>query len=171
MIALLRTYLDVILLRKGPDAIPASWLMLYVSLGILTLSWVVQLLQVPASPSAVGVALLAYALALAFYSTIVILFGFGRRLLQMLSTLIACGSLIALTSSAISIVLEPVAGRVAAATIASLVWFWSVPVKGHIISVTIEKHWFIGIGIAMLAYIFRYGIVSSFVLQQQGAAV
>ncbi|MDX1482364.1 MAG: hypothetical protein R3315_11845 [Woeseiaceae bacterium] len=171
MIALFRTYLDVIFLRKGPDAIPASWLVLYVSLAILAVSWSLQLLQSSASLAAVAIALVAYALALLFYSAIVVLFGFGRRLLQMLSTLIACGSIIALTSAAIGVLLEPLAGGVAAATISSLVWFWSVPVKGHIIAVTIEKHWFVGIGIAMLAYIFRYGIVSSFVLQQQSGAV
>ena len=42
MLVLLKTYLDIIALRKGPDAVPASWLVLNLSLAILAFAWLFQ---------------------------------------------------------------------------------------------------------------------------------
>ena len=93
MIALLRTYLDVIALRKGPDAIPPSWLLLVFSFGLLAIAWTLQFALMDGPVSGVLPALFAYALALGFYASGASAMGFRSRVLQMLSTLVACGSL------------------------------------------------------------------------------
>lgn len=171
MIALLRTYMDIIALRKGPDSIPASWLVFGISLGLLALAWLVQAMLIELPAAGVLAALIAYAMALAFYSAIVFLFGFPARLLQMLSTLIACGSIVAILSAASGILFGQLLGAAAGNSISTLVFFWSVPVKGHVVARTIEKHWFFGVGIAMLAFILRFGIETSYLAQQQGSAL
>jgi len=170
LIELLKTYLDMIALRRGPDAVPASWVVMYVSLGLLGLAWVVQLLLIDVPFTGIFAALIAYAAALALYALVALAFGFGRRLLQMQASIIACGSLVAMLSAASAVLLAPLAGGQVASTVASLIWFWSVPVKGHIVARTIEKHWYFGVGVAMLAFILRFNVESG-LFNQQGAGV
>ena len=167
MTALLRTYLDIIALRSGPNVIPASWLVLLVSLGLLTLAWTVQLSLIDVPDGAVVPALTAYATALGFYAAVVSLLGFRRRLLPMISTIIACGSIIAVLSTVGAVVLAPITGAVVANSFATLVWFWSVPVKGHVVARTVDRHWFFGIGVAMLAFVLRFAVEASLVARQQ----
>ncbi len=170
MIALLRTYLDVIALRKGPDAIPPSWLLLFVSFGLLAIAWVLQFALLNGPVSGVLPALLAYLLALGFYASVASALGFRRRVLQMLSTIVACGSLLAIVSATTSILLRPILGAQIAVSLGTLIWFWSVPVKGHIVARTVQKHWFFGIGIAMLAFILRFGVEASFFSSAEASA-
>jgi hypothetical protein len=167
--AILKTYLEIIALRKGPDVIPASWLVLSFSLLLLTLAWTIQLSVIDVPDGSVQPALIAYAAALAFYAIIASLLGFRHRLLPMISTIIACGSMIAVASTVGAVMLAPLTGAAVANSFATVVWFWSVPVKGHIIARTVEKHWFFGIGIAMFAFLLRFGVETSLLANQQGA--
>lgn len=171
MIALLKTYLDVIALRRGPDAVPASWLVLAFSVALLMLAWVTQLRQAGAPLSGVAPALLAYLVALAFYAAVVVFFGYPARLLQMFSTLIACGSILAILSAASAILVGALLGTVVGNLLSLFVFLWSIPVKGHIVARTVGKHWFFGVAIAMLAFMIRFGIETAYVARQQGAAL
>lgn len=160
---LLRTYLEIIALRKGPDAIPSSWLVLLVSLAMLGGFWVLQVNAVDGlSSSQIVAALVGYALALAFYGTVVFLSGFGRRVLPAISTIIAVGSILSALALLESVLLGPLLGREVATDVATLIWFWSVPVKGHVMARTIQQHWFVGITIAMSAFILRIGVEAAF---------
>lgn len=170
MIALLRTYLDIIALRRGPDAVPSAWLVLYISVALLGLAWIVQLMLLNVPLVGVVPALIAYAAALSLYAFVALAFGYGGRLRQMLASIIACGSIIAVLSASSAVLLTPITGAQAANTIASLVWFWSVPVKGHIVARTVEKHWFFGVGIAMLAFVLRFSVESGLITQQSAGA-
>jgi hypothetical protein len=38
----------------------------------------------------------------------------------------------------------------------SLVLLWSVPVEGHILARTIDRHWYVGIVVAMAVFIFQF---------------
>ena len=164
MWVLIKTYLEIIALRKGPEAIPASWLVLYLSVAMLSVFW---LLQIAADDNLnmdrIVPSLIGYGLALVFYGSVVYLSGFPQRLLPALSTIIACGSIISAIALAESQLLGPFLGPGVAADLAMLIWFWSVPVKGHVMARTIEQHWFVGIVIAMSAFILRIGIEIAFV--------
>ena len=96
------------------------------------------------------------------WPTVATVLGFRQRVLQMISAIVACGALLAIVSATISLILRPIAGLPVAVSLGTLVWFWSVPVKGHIVARTVQKHWFFGIGIAVLAFTLRFGIERSF---------
>lgn len=160
---LLRTYLEIIALKKGPDAIPASWVVLALSFAMLCVFWVLQIAALDSFPARqVVAAWVGYGLALMFYTSVVYLSGFGRRLLPALSTIVACGSIISAVALVGSLLLEPLVGGSVANDLAMLVWFWSVPVKGHVVARTIQQHWVVGITIAMSAFILRIGIEAAF---------
>lgn len=161
MLVFLKTWWDVIALRKGPDATPASWISLAVAGLIFLLGWLMQLAIYGVPREVIAPALGAYGVALAAYALVCILFGFPSRVLQMIATVIACGSMIAVASTAAFAALAPLAGARAAAAAAQLIWLWSIPVKGHIVARTIEKHWFFGIAIAMMVFILRFSVESA----------
>ncbi len=166
MLVLFKTYLDMIALRRGPDAIPSSWLILAMSVAILAGAWTFQVLLIPGlDGNRLWIAFAGYLLALAFYGSVVYLFGFSRRLLQTLSAIIACGSILAVLSLAEFIVFSPILGTDVAGTVSQLIWYWSVPVKGHIVAQAIQQHWFVGITIAVSAYVMRLGVETAFATQ------
>ncbi len=162
MLLLLKTFAEIIALRKGPDAVPASWIVFSVALALMMLSSFAAVAFVGVREGHdYSLAFLAYAAGIAFYAGIVLLFGHGGRMLQALSSIIACGSLITLAFVAEFALLSPLLGRGGAGLIATLIIFWSVPVEGHIMARAIDQHWFIGIVIAMIAFIMQYGLQSA----------
>ena len=161
MLAFVKTWLDVIVLREGPDAIPASWISALFALLLFAAGWVVQLNLYTIDREIIGPALVAYGTALASYALICTAFGYSARVLQMLATVVACGSLLVLCSAAVAVLVIPFGGTKSAAIAATLVWFWSIPVEGHILSRTINRPWVVGIAIAVLIYMLRYAIESN----------
>lgn len=124
---------------------------------VISSAAVVASVGIPANHN-YALTLAAYGFGIAFYAAIIFVAGYGHRLLAAISTIIACGSLITLAFVAEMVLLEPVLGGDVAGLLATLIIFWSVPVEGHIIASTIERHWFLGIAIAMLAFIMQYGL-------------
>ena len=165
VLVLLKTYFEMILLRRGPDAVPASWLVLSASVGILGVGWVIQVgLAENADPRVLSIGFVAYLLTLVFFGAIVYLYGHSRRLLQTLSSIIACGSIIAVVAALVAELLAPLIGR-EALVLQYLMWLWSVPVKGHIIARAIQQHWFIGFAFAISAFLLRDGVQTAFTIQ------
>ena len=95
MVRLIKNFLDIILLRKGPDIIPSSWLIFFFSTFLLALSsfGVIFLIDnnIDQNPA---VNLLAYAGGLIFYLFVIYIYGYSNRALQTLTAIIACGSLV-----------------------------------------------------------------------------
>lgn len=92
---------------------------------------------------------------LLIYSGVLMVTGYGRRLLPVLSAIIACGSILTLLFVAEYLLLQPFLGERIASIVATLIIFWSVPVEGHIIARAIQQHWFAGIAIAMVVFIMQ----------------
>lgn len=138
---------------------PASSVVLCISLAMLMLSsYVVVALVGVREGHSYATALLAYALGLAFYAAIIFITGHAARLLQAITSIVACGALITLLFAAEFYLLQPLLGQNFAGLIATLIVFWSVPVEGHIMAAAINQHWFVGIVIAMIAFILQYGL-------------
>ena len=134
-----------------------------VSVALLAAAWAFQMVFVDElSAGRLGPAFFGYLLALTFYGTVVYLFGFSGRLLQTQSAIIACGSILALVSRAEYVVFAPLLGQETAGALSLLIWMWSVPVKGHVIAQAIQRHWFVGITIAVAAFIMRIGVETAF---------
>lgn len=163
VLLLLKTYFDMIALRKGPDAVPSSWLIVAVSFALLALGLVVQLLLLESMSGArLLPALAGYLLALGFYMGVVYSFGYASRLKQTLASIVACGSLIAMTAVIGVSILAPLLGDAVAGVLGTLLLWWSVPVKGHLIARSIQQHWFVGVTIAIAAFIMRLGVETAF---------
>ncbi|MGI9234060.1 MAG: hypothetical protein ACR2RD_10555, partial [Woeseiaceae bacterium] len=94
------------------------------------------------------------------YAAVVMFSGRGARLLQTLTALLGCGTLLSLIFIVGNVVLPPLLSENASNLIVTLILLWTVPVEGHIISRAIERHWYIGVMIAMTIFIFQLVLYS-----------
>lgn len=161
MLILLKTYIDIITLRRGPEVVPSSWVVLLMSLVLMVVSsyCVIVLVRLGNEPN-LALTFFAYGLGLAFYAAVIMLCGKASRLLVALSCIIGCGSLITLLFVAEWVLMAPLIGRDAAGFLATLIIFWSVPVEGHIVARTTERPWLYGVAVAVVALTMQYGIQS-----------
>jgi len=153
----------MIALRKGPDAVPGSPLILLLSIGML----IASSFFAAVSMEAVGaqnhfLTFSGYALGLLFYGTVLFVLGFAGRMLQTISAIVACGALITTLYVVAFLLLEPLFGREFAGIVGLLILFWSVPVEGHIMARAIQQHRLVGITIALVAIILQLGLQSAF---------
>ncbi len=144
------------MLRKGPEHVPRSWLVLLLAVGLMVLSVFCASVLIPSTGTRdYFVIYTSSSVGLLIYSGVLIVTGYGRRLLPVLSAIIACGSMLTLLFVAEYVLLQPFLGVRIASILATLIIFWSVPVEGHIIARAIQQHWFAGIAIAMVVFIMQ----------------
>jgi hypothetical protein len=144
------------LLRKGPEHVPGSWLVLLLAVGLMVLSVFCANVLIPSTGNQDYFVIYASSsVGLLIYSGVLFVTGYGRRLLPVLSAIIACGSILTLLFVAEYVLLQPFLGVRIASILATLIIFWSVPVEGHIIARAIQQHWFAGIAIAMVVFIMQ----------------
>ncbi len=144
------------MLRKGPEHVPGSWLVLLLAVGLMVLSVFCANVLIPSTGTQDYFVIYASSsVGLLIYSGVLFVTGYGRRLLPVLSAIIACGSILTLLFVAEYVLLQPFLGVRIASILATLIIFWSVPVEGHIIARAIQQHWFAGIAIAMVVFIMQ----------------
>lgn len=97
-------------------------------------------------------------LGYAFYGMILAATGFLRRFTQTIAAIMGCGSILTILMVFVFVMFTPFVGNNIAASVATLILFWSVPVKGHIIARAIERHWYLGIAISLSIFILQYAI-------------
>lgn len=159
MLPLIRTLFDITFLKKGPDALPRSWIVLYLTIAL----WLSALLVTAAlierfRAGEAAIAITVAVVGAACYLGVLLLAGRISRGLQTLSAIIGCGALISFAMVVELVLLTPLLGAAAADHGAILIVFWSVPVKGHIIARAIDQHWFTGIAIAMAVFIVQLAL-------------
>jgi hypothetical protein len=144
------------MLRKGPEHVPASWLVFLLSVGLMMLSVFCTsvLIPAPGEPDYVD-AYATIAIGLLIYSGILFVTGNGKRWLPVLTAIVACGAILTLLLVAEYVLLQPFLGKRLASIGATLIILWSVPVEGHIIARGIRQHWYAGIAIAMVVFILQ----------------
>jgi hypothetical protein len=98
---------------------------------------------------------------LACYAAVVVSSGHTPRLLQTVTAILGCGALISFLYLVETVVLGSLLGEPVTTVIAMLIVFWSVPVEGHIIARAINRHWYIGIVIAMAVFVFQWFIYAT----------
>lgn len=153
---LLRTFLEIIALRKGPEQIPSSSLLLLLSVAMMFLAAFCGMTLIDELDGAdLATGLLTSVVILVFYVGVLIVTGFARRSVQVLTSVIGCGALLSMLSIAEFVLFRPFIGPGLAGTVAVLIGFWSIPVEGHILARAIGQHWFIGIAIAVAAAILQ----------------
>ena len=93
--------------------------------------------------------------AVASYSAIVIVARRRPRLTQTISAIIGCGAILTLVFVAAYALLKPFIGAGLMTLVAWLILLWSVSVKGHIIASAINRHWYIGLSIAVAVFVLQ----------------
>jgi hypothetical protein len=163
LLPLIRTLFDITLLRRGPDAIPRSGLLL----AMVVVLWIVASLAGLALIDRLDetdffLGLLTGFSGITCYAAVVVFGGFAPRLTQTLTALVGCGALIFLVFVAQYTLFLPIAGDLITGLVANLILLWSVPVEGHIIARAIDRHWYTGILIAITVFALQY-ILYSFI--------
>jgi hypothetical protein len=153
----IRTLFDIALLRKGPEDVPRSRILLLLSLVL----WAVAAFSFTSLIENAGKAniqreLVNFALAMACYYGVLVSSGFGNRVLQTLTALIGCGALMALCFTAALVTIGQIVGSAVITMLAIMYLIWSLSVEGHIIARAIDREFYIGVLIAFAIFIFQY---------------
>ena len=161
MLPLIKTLFDVVLLRKGPEDLPRSWFLFAVIVALWVFSGLASLALIkPIDESDFLLGLFSGAVGIICYASLVLISGHSARLLQTVSAIVGCGALITFAFVAEYVLLLPFLGETITGLIANLILLWSVPVEGHIIARAIDRHWYIGILIAILVFALQLIIYS-----------
>jgi hypothetical protein len=149
-------------LQKGPEHVPDSSVVLIFSFGLLLFATVCSTILIkPSVGDSAVLSFLTSLLGYVFYAIVLAVTGFSRRFTQTISSIMACGSILTVLMVFAFVMFTPFLGASFASIIATLILFWSVPVKGHIIARAIERHWYLGIVISMTIFVMQYGIYSA----------
>ena len=149
------------MLRKGPEQVPASWLVFMLAVALMQLTSFVGATLIDYGDNYSHLlAFISNLLGMSIYAAILFVAGFANRFLQTISAIIACGAILGLLFVFSYVMLAPFLGKDIAVVLAMLFIFWSVPVEGHIIARAIEQNWYLGIAIAMVVFIVQYGFQS-----------
>ena len=164
MLPLVKTLMEIVLLRKGPDSIPRSAVLLI----MIVVLWLFSSLAVLAlieqfDESDFLLGLFTALVGILCYAAVVVISGHSPRVLQTVSAVLGCGALISLAFVAEFVLFTPFLGQSISGIVAQLILLWSVPVEGHIIARAIDRHWYVGILIAISVFVLQfviYNIVS-----------
>lgn len=162
MLALLETLFDIIRLRKGPDALPHSTV-LFVAIVALWLfaGLIMTLLTAELDERDFVLGTITGIAGLLCYTAIVVLSGKRARLMQTVMALLGCGALLSLMFVAGNAFLTPFLSENISNLIVTLILLWTVPVEGHIISRAVDRHWYIGVVVAMAVFVFQLILYSA----------
>ena len=158
-----KAFIDVFLLRRGPDDLPKSSLLLAMAIG---LAIVVNFLFYAVIESEFETDLfLEFATELvkiASYIIILLVFGLFSRIMQTMTAIIACNAILGLVLTVILMLSQPFQNMELDAAFAWLITFWLILVEGHIISRAVQLHRVTGIAIAVVIFILQLGFYFTF---------
>ncbi len=156
VLALIETLFDIIRLRKGPDAIPHSTFLFVVIIALWLFSGLVMtFLTTELDEEDFLIGTITGVAGLLCYAAIVLLSGKRARLMQAVMAFLGCGALLSLMFVAGNVFLTPFLSENITNFVVTLILLWTVPVEGHIISRTLDRHWYIGVAIAMAVFVFQ----------------
>ncbi len=144
------------MLRKGPEHVPDSIIVLFVALLLLAISTFCSAVLTAGGTDTALPSLTASFAGYGLYIAVLGVSGFVRRSVPTIACIMACGSLLSILTVAAFVLLNPFLGATIASIVAWLILIWSVPVKGHIIARAIERHWYFGVAIALAIFIMQY---------------
>lgn len=142
---------------------PGSWLVFGISIGLMAFATVCAIVLIDVrGETNYTITLISSILGLVVYASILYVTGRGRRFLPTMSAIIGCSSLLTMIFVAEFVLFRPFLGSQIAGIVATLIIFWSVPVEGHIIARAIQRHWFVGIAIAIAVFTLQLGFQEAF---------
>ena len=156
LLPFLQTLFDIALLRKGPEHIPRSVVMLVMAIVFWLLVRLAMLVfDEGFDEYSFIIELFSAFLAAVCYSAVIIISGQRPRLLQSLSAIIGISALMRVMFLSAKMLLQSVAGVEFMWLVAWATILWSVSVKGHIIASAIGCHRYVGLAIAVAVLILQ----------------
>jgi hypothetical protein len=145
VLTLFKTFVEIILLRKGPDDIPHSPVLfvLVVALWFLVGVFALMVIEFYESNSLLIDLILAF-VGLGIYAIVVSAFGKTDRLMRCFTAILGCSIVFTIVQIAGSLVFPMLLTELEVEWALLPVWLWSIPVEGHIIARTIERRWLLG---------------------------
>ena len=150
VLTLFKTLVEIVLLRKGPEALPHSGVLLL----IVTAIWIaVGAIGAMIVDTYNGQTLLAdlilTSLGFGLYAVVVKVFERSERLLRALTAILGCGAIFGAALFVGRYILTTVLAVEDTPLFSELILLWSILVEGHIIARTIDRQWVIGFLIAV----------------------
>ena len=157
LLPFLRTLFDIALLRKGPEHIPRSGVLLLMAIVLWLFAILSQLAIIEQfTESDFALEIFSAFIAVTCYSMVVIGFGQGSRLTQTITAILGCGAILGLTFSITYVLAQAMGSQL---VMVLMVWFivlWSISIKGHIIASAINRHWYLGMAIAVSVFVLQH---------------
>ena len=161
MITLFKTFLEIILFRRGPESVPHSSVLFVIVSAIWLLVGVIGIAASNSySGSALMVDLVLTITALTLYSLVVNAFGQSARIIRVLTAILGCGAVFGAALFSIRLLLSPWLSDDHIITAAQLILLWSILVEGHIIAGAIERPRVIGFLIALAVFIAQLQLIT-----------
>jgi hypothetical protein len=156
LLLFIKTLFDIALLRKGPQHIPRSGILLLLA----ALLWIVAVLAALVlidrfDERDVVLEFFSVLIAVVCYSAIVIGARQGPRLTQTITAILGCCALLTVTLVAGYALLQPFIGAALMTLVAFLILLWSLSIKGHIIASAINRHWYLGLAFAVAIFVLQ----------------
>ncbi len=167
VLPLIQTLIDILRLRKGPDAIPYSQVLLVLLFAVWAATHLIAdlLLEQDFAFADTLARMLISLLGLAVYGLIIVINGKKPRLQQSFSALVGCGVLLTVPLVLLSLGV-PTEAREAGAMVFLIIlafWaliFWGVVVDAHIIAKTVERPLLYGFLVAASVLMLQLTLVS-----------
>ena len=157
LLPFIQTLFDIALLRKGPQHIPRSNILLAFAILLWLLAVLCQVALIQTIDERDFVLELFSALVgVICYSAIIIALGKATRLTQAITAILGCGALLAFTFAIAYVLLQALGSPVLTLLVVWAIVLWSVSVKGHIIASAIDRHWYAGLAIAVAVFILQH---------------
>lgn len=167
VLSLIRTLTAIILLQKGPDALPRAPVILVCCVALWLLSSFFAMLGVDENTDiSFMLGLLISLVGLIIYALLINAAGKGERILQSLSAIVGCGAIISFVVLLFEALLPMLFDEQQVRSLLTLILLWSVPVEGHIIARAIDRLWYVGLVAASTVF-----IVQLFLLASLGPAI
>ena len=156
LLPFLKTLFDIALLRKGPEHIPRSVVMLLMAILLWVFARLATLALISGSNEQIFVIEFFSAfLAICMYTVVVVLAGKHSHLLQTITAIIGVSALMRVAYLAANTLLMPFLGVGFMRIVVIATILWSISVKGHIIASAIERHWYAGLAVALIVTIMQ----------------
>ena len=150
VLTLFKTLAEILLLRKGPDEIPHSSVLLLFVAGIWFAVGAIGVMIVDTYNGQTLLAdLILTMVGFSLYAVVVKTFDRSERLLRALTAILGCGAILGITLFVGRYILTTILAVEETPLFSELILLWSILVEGHIIARTIDRQWVIGFLIAL----------------------
>ena len=144
-------------MRKGPEHIPRSGILLMLAIGLWVFALLCQAALIPRIESAdVFYEVFSALVGVTCYAAVVIGFRQAPRLTQTLTALLGCGALVSMTFTILYVILQAIGSNLMMVIMVWSIVLWSISIKGRIIASAVNAHWYFGLAIAVSVFILQH---------------